>query len=389
MLGVSATLVGVIGPYAGAAGAGPAVGVVGDITWGTSTADIDRTVGMMADAGVAWVRANVGWNAGEPDAKGVPNENWLVQVDYAITRVRAAGIQVLMPISDGVPYWASADPAKYTDASGAHWNKYWRPTNVADYADFVGAMVRRYQAMGVHTYEVWNEPNTSRFWPSGPSAAEYATLLAAAYPAIKAADPTATVVLGGLSKGDYDYLGQLYAVGAGTSFDAVAVHPYTGTVDPTWCWNEAGTTKLAKDSFCSIEEVRNTMVANGDSAKGIWLTEFGWSTTTGAYGVSEATQAQFLTAALDKVRSSYPYVQTAFWYNLRNNYWLNNEPTDFEANMGLLRVDFTAKPAYNALRTWTGGPTPTTVAPTTAVAPTTTAVAPTSSTAPARRKGRR
>jgi len=349
---IGATLSGVFAPGAGAATAGPKVGVVADITWGTSQADIDRTVASMTNAGVRWVRANMSWSGGEPDAKGVLNQGWLAQVDYAVNAARVAGIKVLMPIADGVPYWASADPAKYVDATGMHWNKYWRPTNAADYADFVRAMVNRYKALGVHTYEVWNEPNTSGFWPSGPDAADYTTLLAAAYPAIKGADSTATVVLGGLAKNDYDYLAQLYAAGARSYFDVVAVHPYTGTADPTWCWNEGGTTKLAKDAFCGIAEVRNTMVANGDSAKRIWLTEFGWSTTTGAYGVSEATQAQFLTKALDKIRSSYPYVQTAFWYNFRNNFWLDNAPGDYEANLGLLRVDFSAKPAYAALQSW-------------------------------------
>ncbi len=132
-----------------------------------------------------------------------------------------------------------------------------------------------------------------------------------------------------------------------------------------------GTTKLAKDAFCGIGEVYNTMVANGDSAKRIWLTEFGWSTTTGAYGVTETTQADYLTKALATLRTSYPYVQTAFWYNFRNTYWLADATADYEANLGLLRVDFTPKPAYAALSTWTGGATTTTT-----VAPTTTTTVP-------------
>lgn len=333
---------------------GPNVGMVADITWGTSRAKIDRTVASMAGAGVDWVRANLNWSGGEPSAKGVLNESWLRDVDYAIKRARDAGIEILMPIADGVPYWASADPAKYKDASGNHWNKYWRPRSVADYGAFVRAMVKRYAAMGVHTYEVWNEPNVSRFWPSGPNAVQYTALLAAGYKAIKAVDPGATVVLGGLSKSDYDYLAKLYAAGARRYFDVVAVHPYTGSVDPNWCWNEAGRAKLAKDAFCSIAEVRKTMVANGDSAKPIWLTEFGWSTTSGDYGVSEATQAKYMTAALDKLSSSYPYVKNAFWYNFRNDPALGEAPDNYDANLGLLRLDFSAKPAYAALKSWAG-----------------------------------
>jgi hypothetical protein len=227
--------------------------------------------------------------------------------------------------------------------------------------------VRRYAPKGVHAYEVWNEPNIARFWPSGPNAAEFVSFLAAAYPVAKAADPSATVLMGGLSKSDYDFLAQMYAAGGRPYFDAVAVHPYTGSVDPTWCWNQAGTTKLAKDAFCAIEEVRNTMVAAGDSAKSIWLTEFGWSTTTGAYGVSEAAQADFLTKAFTKLQS-YPYVAAAFWYNFRNNWWSQDAPTDYEANLGLLRTGFSPKPAYDALRSWTGASATTTTTTTTVVA---------------------
>jgi hypothetical protein len=344
---------------------GPEVGTVADITWGIPRADVDRTVSALADAGVRWVRANVSWSGGEPDAKGVVNQGYLADVDYAVSRARAAGIQVLMPIADGVPYWASADPGRHQDGSGRYWNKYWRPGNFADYADFVRVMVQRYAPQGVHAFELWNEPNTSRFWPSGPNPTEYRALLAAAYPAVKEVDPTATVLLGGLSKNDYDYLQRLYGTGARPYFDAVAVHPYTGSVDPDWCWDQAGTTKRAVDAFCGIEEVRRTMEANGDAAKQLWLTELGWSTTTSAYGVSEATQADYLTKAFTRLQN-YPYVQVAFWYNFRNTWWLADTPGDYEANHGLLRTDFSPKPALAALRTYTGGspvPGPDTQAP--------------------------
>lgn len=334
---------------------GAAMGTVADLTWGITRADMDRTIAAMRDAGITWVRANQNWAAAEPDTKGVLNNGWLADIDYAVSQARASGIQVLMPIADGVPYWASADPSKYVDATGVRrWNKLWRPSNPADYAAFATAMVNRYKPLGVRAYEVWNEPNTSYFWPSGPNAAEYTALLSSAYPAIKAADPAATVVVGGLSKNDYTYVEALYAAGAKPYFDAVALHPYTGAVDPTWCWNQTGTTKLSKDAFCGIEEVRRSMVANADSAKSIWLTEFGWSTTTGTYGVSEAVQADFLNKAMTRVRSNYSYVATAFWYNFRNTGYLYDNPLDIEANWGLMRTDFAPKPALATVKALAG-----------------------------------
>lgn len=340
---------------------GAAVGVVSDLTWGISRTDMERSVSMMRDAGVRWARLNIGWSAIERDGKGRVNSGWLAEIDAAVASARSAGIQVLMPIADGVPYWASADPAKYQDPSGQYWNKLWRPSNPQDYADFARFVVARYKDQGVHTFEVWNEPNHPYFWPSGPRASEYVSLLAAAYPLIKQADPEATVVLGGLSGNDATYMDAIYAAGGKPYFDIAAVHPYTGSVNPLLCWTDA-IGRQAKDAFCGIEAVRATMVANGDSAKNMWLTEFGWSTTTSTYGVSEALQASYLTNAFTKLQD-YPYVTAAFWYNFRNTYWLNDAPNMYEANAGLVRTDFSPKPSYAALQLRAQATTVTTPSP--------------------------
>ena len=359
-------------------------GVVSDLTWYISRADMDRSISMMKDAGVKWIRANVNWSSVEPNTKGTLDAWWLGEIDYAVTQAQAAGIQVLMPIADGVPYWASADPQK---SGGDSWNKYWKPSNFQDYADFAKKIATRYGAKGVHAYEVWNEPNYSRFWPSGPSAADYTNMLKVAYPAIKAGDPNATVISGGVSRNDFGFISAMYTAGAKPYFDAVGVHPYTNAVDPTSCWTDSAGNKSI-DAFCGLESVRNVMVAKGDSAKNIWLTEFGWSTAGSATnGVSEATQATYLTKAFNQL-GSYAYVEHAFWYSFRNNYWSNNDATDVEANYGLVRVDFSTKPSYAAFKTAMGVsvPTTTTAPPpttTTTVAPaTTTTTAATTTTAP-------
>ncbi|MEY2399578.1 MAG: polysaccharide biosynthesis protein PslG [Actinomycetota bacterium] len=349
-------------------------GVVADLTWYISHADMDRSVAMMATAGVKTVRANINWSSLEPTTKGQIDAWWLGEIDYAVAKLNSAGIQVLMPIADGVPYWASADPARYQDGSGNHWNNLWKPRLMQDYADFAQTIVRRYSAQGVHAYEVWNEPNYSHFWPSGPSAADYTTMLRAAYPAIKSADPSATVLMGGLSRNDYTFLQAMYAAGARPYFDAAAVHPYTGAIDPTVCWNASGSTMRAIDAFCAIESVRTVMVNNGDSAKNLWLTEFGWSTATAtSNGVTEAVQADYLTKAF-KWLDQYPYVTHAYWYAGRNLYWGNNNQSDIESNYGLVRVDFSTKPSYDSFKSLHGATAPTTTTtapPVTTTTPTT------------------
>ena len=328
------------------------IGTVPDLTWGISRPEIDRTVALVREAGIRAVRLNASWAAMEPSGKGAYHADNLAGLDYAVRAARSAGLEVLMPIADAVPYWASADPAK---TGGTTWNKRYRPTNGQDYGDFVHYIVSRYSAFQVKAYQLWNEPNHPHFWPSGIDAAEYVdVMLRPGSAAVRRADPTAKVVLGGLSKSDYRYLEQLYRSGAKSYFDVVSFHPYTGSTIPTACWNDAQTGRRSKDAFCAIEEMRATMLRNGDAHKDVWLTEFGWSTGTGRYMVTEQQQADFLRAALAKLKS-YPYVTRAFYYDFRNVSWLRDDPRNLNANFGLLRTDFSRKPAFAVLREWAGG----------------------------------
>jgi arabinogalactan endo-1,4-beta-galactosidase len=325
---------------------------VADITWGQPRSAVDREIEMLEDAGVGWVRANASWIMLEPNGKGRIDQGALADYDYAIDRARAAGLKVLMPVSDGVPYWASADPDKYVDSDGKrHWKRLYQPADMADYGDIVHFVAEHFGDR-VDTYEIWNEPNHPWFWASGPDPAAYVPMLKAGYQAVKSVDPTATVLLGGLSKSDYRFLEGVYEAGGGPYFDAVAVHPYTGGVDPTWAWNgsEVGESpdRLSWKSFPAIQEVKATMDANGDQDKQVWLTEFGYSTTTAAYGVSSEKQAAYLAKAYEYIEQ-FEWVHSMFWYSARN--LPSAADSDSEpAQYGLMSTTFEPKPAYWALR---------------------------------------
>lgn len=330
-------------------------GVVPDITWGVSRSEVDRTVADMREAGVAWIRANVSWKSLEPNAKGEFSDGYLREIDYAIDQAQAAGIKVIMPLSDSVPYWASADPDKRLTSQGPVWNPRYRPTSMADYADALSYLVSHFAPRGVHVYEVWNEPNHPYFWPSGPNAAEYVSMLRPAYQAATAADPSSTVLLGGLERNDKAFLQKVYDAGGGPYFDAVADHLYPDA-GPRDCWNGSDG-EPSRDALCGIEGIRRVMVANGDAEKDVWVTEFGWSTCQNAdpdcwgKGVSEARQAEYLKGGFNEL-DSYPWVKAALWYDMRNTYFRNEDPGDWNGNLGLLRIDHTRKPAFWAFRAW-------------------------------------
>jgi hypothetical protein len=300
----------------------------------------------MADLGSRWTRIDIGWHDFEP-SPGVYNA-WSVDAyRVELQRARAAGQKIMVMVSTA-PQWATGSSNPNTP-----------PRDPADYARFLSYLGAQY-GQYVDAWEVWNEPNTARFWSTGPSPSAYAALVKAAYPAVKAADPGAPVVMGATSLNDNAFLQGAYAAGVKGYFDALSTHPYTCDAPDVIKRDASG--HISKYSFAGYRELRDTMLANGDD-KPIWLTEFGWSTSTQGCALSEATQADYVTRAFKFVEQD-PYVQVALVYNLRNNFYDGDADTT-EARYGLMRTDFSPKPSYAAFKAYaTGSPSSANLAPT-------------------------
>jgi hypothetical protein len=120
-------------------------------------------------------------------------------VDGAVQRVRSAGMSVTLTITGPGPLWTSSRPKRRKPA--------YRPRPGA-YRAFATAVARRYGSI-VDRYILWNEPNISswlapqatcshgRCTPTSPHL--YRSLVLAAYPAVKAADPDSQVIIGAVS----------------------------------------------------------------------------------------------------------------------------------------------------------------------------------------------
>ena len=297
-----------------------------------------------------WIRLDISWANTERSPGSYDAAN-LAMTDHALELAEEAGAQVIMAVSE-TPQWASGASNPNTP-----------PVDAADYADFMRDMAARYNGRVV-AWEVWNEPNHPRFWNPAPDAAGYARLLTAAYPAVKAGDPAAKVLFGGIAHNDYEYLEDVYAAdpGIGDSFDVMATHPYTagGQAPAEVDRDEAG--RMTTTSFRAFGEVRDVMRDHGD-LQPIWLTEFGWSTNSDVQhplgGVTEAQQADYLAQAFELLEAT-PYVEVAIVYNFRNNYWAD-DADNWEDQLGLLRTDFSPKPAYAVFKDYSapsGDPQP-------------------------------
>jgi hypothetical protein len=202
--------------------------------------------------------------------------------------------------------------------------------------------------MGVDTWEIWNEPNVAAFWPPRPDPEGYAALLQRAYVAIKSVDPDSTVITAGLAAGldESDgstlsartFLRRVYEAGAGDSFDAVGLHPqsFPASPDHVAAWN----------SFYNAPTVHHVMADHGDADKRIWGTEFATPTGPSANSVTPEMQRDILLAGY-RDWLSWPFTGPLLVYSYRD---AADDPSDREANFGLLHHDRRPKLAFDAFR---------------------------------------
>ncbi len=160
---------------------------------------------LLVDSGTHLVRyGGVFWDAVEAQ-EGVYNWGLLKRTDSVLEQLSAHGIEVIL-IVRGAPLWAQK---VYGHTCGPV-----APDKLPAFAEFMQQLVRRYSQppYNVRYWELGNEPDVA--WPLVPADSVfgcwgdrdapyyggeyYAEMLKVVYPAIKAADPQAQVLNGGL-----------------------------------------------------------------------------------------------------------------------------------------------------------------------------------------------
>jgi hypothetical protein len=270
--------------------------------------------------------------------------------DMVIDHAHAQGLQVIARIGL-TPDWARPPdtPLTYLDA-----------TAYDDFAAFAAAFAARY-AGRVQGIIIGNEPNLSYEWGYRSATAEdYAALLAAVYPAIKAADPTMTVLAGALAPtlepdgspwgtNDLLYLDRLYDAGAAPNFDALAVHVY-GLTFPPDAPPDPGVL-----NFRRVELMREVMLRHGDADTPMMITETGWNDhPRWTQAVRPAQRLTYTLDALDRAAADWPYVELV-------GLWSFRYPAPTRSYMDyytLVTPEFVRKPIYDALQAYTGNMPP-------------------------------
>ena len=201
---------------------GPVFGIAAPELLGWSTTEQVQQLEAMKDTGITSIRVDASWYNTQPN--GADSYNW-TPLDNVVSSIHKAGLTADL-IIDGCPPWAAA-----SGASG----QFAQPASPTEFGDWAAAVAKRYDGEGANYFEIWNEPNNPAFWSPAPNPAAYTADLEAAYAAIKAVDPAAVVLTGGLapeanSSNSYNpvtFFEDMYADGAQGSFDGVGDHPYT------------------------------------------------------------------------------------------------------------------------------------------------------------------
>ncbi len=330
---------------------------LGVFVWGRP--DAATTLRLVSSLRFTWQKSLIRWRDVESAGKG--QYDWQA-ADALLQASQAAGVRVLARV-DFPPAGARADGA----TNGP-------PDHYQDYADFLAALVRRYKSGSPYGHlaaiEVWNEPNLAREWGNQPisrqQAADYVRLLALAYAAVKAADPSVLVVTAGLSptgwndataRPDDMYLQWLYDAGLKGHYDVLGAHAPGYKAPPEVAPDEAATNPVwgghRSFTFRRVEDLRAIMVRNGDADKQVAITEFGWTSDPvhpayAWHAVTEAQKADYLVRAFQWAHQHWaPWIGLMTVWNLPDPSW---GPEDEQYWWGIANPDGSPRLAYTALQ---------------------------------------
>ena len=305
-----------------------------------SKEDIDKTLDTLQAMGVNTIRIGIPWAGVQ--IFNAPFYYWN-QVDLMVNAAVERNMGVLAAVNT-TPIWFG-------------WPLYSAHFPPEAYAEFIGLVAERYKGK-ISAYEVWNEPNTI-FFQNPVDPVFYTRLLQAAYPAIKAADPEATVVggvllaaytAGSVTINPQDFVATMYENGAKGYFDAISYHPY----HPDIPFSESGI--FLRGALTQYREMRQVMDLNGDDELKIWISEYGLPTGTfNGTTVDEAYQAEFI----EDLLSFWPTVNGTerpegpiYIYTTRD--FASGDP-NLQYNFGFFYTDWTPKQAAYIIAQYAGG----------------------------------
>ena len=343
---------------------------LGQIAPGDSSSGFEQ----MVQAGIDWVRTDnvVSW-AGVESVEGKRNWTVLASLAQGWQTASSLGIKPIVVVRV-TPSWAQEVPGYSCGPI--------KPDKLGAFASFMNELVARYSVppYNVKYWEIWNEPDIDYRVPSVTpnndwgcwgnqddayyGGGVYADMLKVVYPQIKAADPHAQVLIGGLLL-DCDprgspsvcatvhpadpyadrppkFLEGILRNNGGPYFDGISFHAYdyylSGNLgvyaNSNWrsVWNTTGPVLIAKTQF-----IQSLLMQYGVSGKFLMNTEVALICGSCSDSTFETTKAYYVAQAYTAAISQ--GLRANLWYSVLG--WRNS---------GLLNADLSPRPAYTAFQ---------------------------------------
>jgi polysaccharide biosynthesis protein PslG len=294
-----------------------------------------RDLDLIAKAGFKFVRMDFGWETTERKA-GV--YDW-TEYDELTAHLEPRGLRaiyILDYVNQLYETMVDARRAVGEPTPEQHLASPRHAESVAAFARWSAAAARHFQGRHI-LWEIYNEPNGG-FWRPKPDAAEYTTLALATAKAIRAAEPSATIIAPAMSGFDWKYMEYFLQSGVLEFLDGVSVHPYRSPDRPP---------ETAAADYKKLRELIDRYAPALKRGK-IPILSGEWGYASNTKGVSLETQAAF--AVRQQLSNLLSGIPLSIWYDWKND---GRDPDDGEQNFGTVSDDLEPKPAYTALKTMT------------------------------------
>lgn len=283
----------------------------------------DELLDVAKQAGFNSVRDDARWSQVER-TKGqyqIP-ASWDRFVDHALAR----GLQPLLILGYGNVIYDNGDKPRSSEAIGA-------------YIRYATKVVRHFRGR-VRYFEIWNEWDTRLGNANATvgSPEDYSRLFKQVYPALKKIAPDATFIAGAGTK-QTSWITAQSKLGVIGMSDGIAVHPYV-------YWKDANVDgpKFYSDVLRYLYTLAQKL--SGKHNIDMYVTEIGWPTHIGTWGRTEDEVASYASRTF-QLSAKLPFVKGIWWYDLKDD---GKEPQNKEHHFGLVRVDNTPKPAFDAIK---------------------------------------
>jgi O-antigen ligase len=365
-------------------------------------AAVRRSFELARDLGAQYARMQVPWDDIEIHARGDFTDRRNVaavgvvdawaKYDRIVAEANAADVQLIMRL-ERPPDWARpnfiAHPA-FQEGILEDGNSTGPPDDLADYANFVRAVVERYDGDGiddapnrsiVRHFQIWNEPNLKNEWNwQTPRPEDFVELLRVGATAARAASPEVVILFPGLAPTDgldrrapmteLEYLDRVYKAGGAAYFDVMAAQSYGLGQPPSehryvflrnrgnWNWRQPIDTR---NDVSRVVLLREVMEQNGDAATPVWVTEFGWNAApdtipperrlTWGEPVSEEVKGAYLVGQIERARNEWPWIGVMNVWMLRYGGYAMPDPADPTPYFALVsRDDWQPLPSFTTLQ---------------------------------------